>query len=167
MHEQGAFGRDEATPFGKESGALSAEDVTRTTEARQPGATEGRDDVGAGATEPGGTGDQSGDRSETAAAERDASPHDPSTAPLLGPQEAENLRSRWQDVQQGFVDDPRNSVDAADRLVDEVMRLLAATFAGHKKGLEAQWLRGEEPDTEDLRIALRQYRSFFDRLLNT
>lgn len=166
MHEEGVFGRDEATPFDKESGALSAEDVARTAEARQPRATEGGDDVGAGATMPGGTGDQS-ERSDTAAAEREASRHDPGTAPLLGPQEAEGLRSRWQDIQQGFVDDPRNSVDAADRLVDEVMRLLAATFAGHKKGLEAQWLRGEEPDTEDLRIALRQYRSFFDRLLNT
>ncbi|MFJ8747298.1 hypothetical protein ACIRL2_49190 [Embleya sp. NPDC127516] len=167
MREEGVFGRDEATPLGKEGGALSSEDVARTSDARQPRATEGWDDVGADPTGPGETGDQSGERSDTATAEHDASHPGTGSAPLLGPQEAEGLRSRWQDIQQGFVDDPRNSVDAADRLVDEVMRLLAATFAGHKKGLEAQWHRGEEPDTEDLRIALRQYRSFFDRLLNT
>ncbi|WP_262371142.1 hypothetical protein [Streptomyces sp. WAC01526] len=56
---------------------------------------------------------------------------------------------------------------AADALVAEVMQLLATTFADHKQGLEGQWHRGEEVATEDLRLALRQYRSFFDRLLST
>jgi hypothetical protein len=165
MHGEGVSGRDEATPLGAEGGALSAEDVAGT-EAPQSRATKGWDDVGGSAATPGGAVDDSAERSDTAA-ERDASDHDRDTAPLLGPQEAEGLRSRWQDIQQGFVDDPRNSVDAADRLVGEVMGLLATTFADHKKGLEAQWHRGEEPDTEDLRVALRQYRSFFDRLLST
>ncbi|MFF1736201.1 hypothetical protein [Streptomyces sp. NPDC058247] len=45
-------------------------------------------------------------------------------------------------------------------------QLLATTFADHKQGLEGQWHRGEEFATEDLRLALRQYRSFFDRLLS-
>ncbi|MGW3565159.1 hypothetical protein ACWDSL_14950 [Streptomyces sp. NPDC000941] len=47
------------------------------------------------------------------------------------------------------------------------MQLLATIFADHKHGLEGQWHRGEDVATEDLRIALQQYRSFFDRLLNT
>jgi hypothetical protein len=166
MHEEGISERDEATPLGNKGDALSTENVART-DAPQPRATEGWDDVGGSTTTPGGTGDRNGERSDTASAERDTSDHDAETAPLLGSQEAESLRSRWQDIQQEFVDDPRNSVDAADRLVGQVMRLLATTFADHKKGLEAQWHRGEEPDTEDLRVALRQYRSFFDRLLNT
>jgi hypothetical protein len=31
--------------------------------------------------------------------------------------------------------------------------------------LEEQWDRGEEASTEDLRIALKRYREFFERLL--
>ncbi|MFJ8077133.1 hypothetical protein ACIQ7Q_25185 [Streptomyces sp. NPDC096176] len=87
--------------------------------------------------------------------------------PLLDSGAAEDLRSRWTDIQQGFVDDPQAAVRAADELVVEVMQLLAATFAEHKEGLESQWHRGDEVATEDLRVALRQYRSFFDRLLTT
>ncbi|MGI5401127.1 hypothetical protein ACQEVG_17025 [Streptomyces sp. CA-135486] len=87
--------------------------------------------------------------------------------PLLGSREAEELRSRWSEIQQGFVDDPQESVRAADGLVAEVMQLLASTFADHKEALEGQWHQGNEVATEDLRIALRQYRSFFDRLLTT
>ncbi|MFF8289834.1 hypothetical protein ACF068_11485 [Streptomyces sp. NPDC016309] len=55
----------------------------------------------------------------------------------------------------------------ADALVADVMRRLASTFADHKRDLEGQWNRGEEVDTEELRRALRRYRSFFNRLLTT
>ncbi|MFG2140117.1 hypothetical protein [Streptomyces sp. NPDC048650] len=86
--------------------------------------------------------------------------------PLLGPEQSE-FRTRWQRIQSEFVDDPRNAVGAADTLVAEVMQALATTFSEHKSGLESQWHRGEEVATEDLRVALQRYRSFFNRLLNT
>ncbi len=47
------------------------------------------------------------------------------------------------------------------------MQALATTFSEHKQGLEGQWHRGEEVATEELRVALQRYRSFFNRLLNT
>ncbi|MFF0049081.1 hypothetical protein [Streptomyces sp. NPDC005498] len=87
--------------------------------------------------------------------------------PLLGPEEAEAFKSKWQAVQTAFVDDPREAVRTADALVAEVMQTLARSFASRKEGLESQWGRGEEVLTEDLRIALQRYRSFFNRLLTT
>ncbi|MCX4790368.1 MULTISPECIES: hypothetical protein [unclassified Streptomyces] len=86
--------------------------------------------------------------------------------PLLG-NEQEVFRARWQKIQGEFVDDPKNAVNAADQLVAETMQALATTFAEHKRGLEGQWHRGEEVATEDLRLALQRYRSFFNRLLST
>ncbi|TXS74245.1 hypothetical protein EAO76_16420 [Streptomyces sp. sk2.1] len=87
-------------------------------------------------------------------------------APLLG-EEQEGFRGRWQRIQGDFVDDPQEAVSAADTLVAEVMQALARTFSDHKQGLEGQWQRGEEVPTEELRVALQRYRSFFNRLLNT
>jgi hypothetical protein len=75
------------------------------------------------------------------------------------------LRSRWTEVQSGFVDDPQVAVKSADELVAEVMKQLADGFARERRGLEDQWSRGDDVSTEDLRIALQRYRSFFDRLL--
>ncbi|MCX4848315.1 hypothetical protein [Streptomyces sp. NBC_00893] len=86
--------------------------------------------------------------------------------PLLG-SEQEEFRGRWQRIQGDFVDDPREAVGAADTLVAEVMQALARTFSDHKQALEGQWQRGEEVATEDLRVALQRYRSFFNRLLKT
>ncbi|MFD8077855.1 hypothetical protein ACFV3E_34970 [Streptomyces sp. NPDC059718] len=86
---------------------------------------------------------------------------------LLGSQDQENFRDRWQRIQSEFVDDPRDAVHAADELVADVMQKLASTFAQHKGDLEGQWTRGEQVNTEDLRTALRRYRSFFNRLLST
>jgi hypothetical protein len=86
---------------------------------------------------------------------------------LLTPEDEEGFRTRWQDVQNKFVDDPRDAVHTADALVADVMQKLAATFADHKQELEGQWNRGEQANTEDLRLALRHYRSFFNRLLVT
>ncbi|MDX2546409.1 hypothetical protein ACOT81_37030 [Streptomyces sp. WI04-05B] len=86
---------------------------------------------------------------------------------LLTPEDEEGFRTRWQEVQNEFVDDPRDAVHTADALVAEVMQKLAATFADHKQELEGQWNRGGQANTEDLRLALRHYRSFFNRLLVT
>ena len=79
---------------------------------------------------------------------------------------AEQLRSRWTEIQAGFVDEPRRSVEAADGLVAGAIKQIAETFAAERSGLEAQWDRGDDVSTEDLRIALRRYRSFFDRILS-
>ncbi|WP_326778044.1 hypothetical protein [Streptomyces sp. NBC_01445] len=96
--------------------------------------------------------------------ETDAPPEEEPTQ-LLSPEDEEGFRSHWQEVQSKFVDDPRDAVHSADALVAEVMQTLATTFADRKQELEEQWSRGERADTEDLRVALRHYRSFFNRLL--
>jgi hypothetical protein len=87
-------------------------------------------------------------------------------ASLFPTDQASGYRSRWQEIQTGFVDEPKAAVQEADTLVAEVMRQLARTFADERRQLEAQWSEGEEISTEDLRLALRRYRSFFDRLLS-
>lgn len=87
-------------------------------------------------------------------------------APLFSPQDAEALRERWNDIQTGFVDEPRPTVERADELVAELMKRLAESFAQERGDLEQQWDRGEQISTEDLRLTLRRYRSFFDRLLS-
>jgi hypothetical protein len=85
---------------------------------------------------------------------------------LLATEELQTLRSRWDSIQTGFVDEPRHAVEQADSLVAEMMQHLAQLFADERSKLEAQWTRGEDVSTEDLRVALQRYRSFFDRLLS-
>ncbi|MET3984692.1 hypothetical protein [Streptomyces sp. PvR034] len=87
--------------------------------------------------------------------------------PLLGVQDAERYRTRWTEIQGRFVDEPREAVRSADTLAAEVMQAFAGTLADHRGGLEKQWDRGEEVATEDLRQAMRAYRSLVDRLLAT
>jgi len=88
-------------------------------------------------------------------------------ASLFTGDENERFRSRWEEVQTGFVDEPRQAVEQADHLVAEVMKRIAELFAEERQGLEAQWNRGGDVDTEALRMALKRYRSFFERLLST
>lgn len=91
-----------------------------------------------------------------------AEPH----APLFHEEEARGFRSRWEAIQTGFVDMPRAAVEQADALVDETMNRLAEVFKAERSSLEQQWGRGENISTEDLRVALKRYRSFFERLLS-
>jgi hypothetical protein len=44
------------------------------------------------------------------------------------------------------------------------MERLADGFARERGALEGQWSRGEDVSTEDLRVTLQDYRSFFRRL---
>jgi hypothetical protein len=88
-----------------------------------------------------------------------------SRAPLLPRDALDELRERWSHIQSRFVDEPRRAVEHADSLVAELMMHLAESFANERSGLEKQWGSNQEVDTEDLRIALQRYRSFFDRLL--
>ena len=88
------------------------------------------------------------------------------TGPLFSGNEANELRARWDAVQVGFVDEPRGAVQQADSLVAATMQRLAEVFAAERSKLEGQWDQGENVSTEDLRLALRRYRSFFGRLLS-
>jgi hypothetical protein len=101
-----------------------------------------------------------------AATETEAEATSEAAASLFPAEQSSGYRSRWQEIQTGFVDEPRAAVQEADSLVAEMMRQLARTFADERRQLEAQWSEGEEISTEDLRLALRRYRSFFDRLLS-
>jgi len=99
-----------------------------------------------------------------AAAARTPGPRETQAA-LFPPDEATRFHNRWTEVQSGFVDEPRAAVERADSLVAEVMKKLAEGFAHERDALEHQWDRGGNVTTEDLRVALQRYRSFFDRLL--
>jgi hypothetical protein len=88
------------------------------------------------------------------------------TEPLFPSTELESLRTRWKEVQTAFVDEPRKAVEQADGLVASAMKRLAEVFAEERSRLEQQWDRGDNVSTEDLRVALQRYRSFFDRLLS-
>jgi hypothetical protein len=90
---------------------------------------------------------------------------DREAAPLFSSSEANDLRGRWDAIQVGFVDEPRRAVEQADKLVAGTMKRLAEIFADERSKLEGQWDQGENVSTEDLRLGLRRYRSFFSRLL--
>src|ERR1700720_2270080 len=89
-----------------------------------------------------------------------------SNAPLFTTQDAQDFRSRWEKVQGGFVDEPRKSVEQADELVASAIKRLAEVFASEREKLEGEWDKNDNVSTEDLRVALRRYRSFFNRLLS-
>lgn len=108
---------------------------------------------------------------EDAPVTRDADRNRPSDdsderRPLLETQQTASFTNRWREIQVDFVDRPRESVEQADALVAELMQRLATGFAEERGRLESQWEGGEDVSTEDLRVALTRYRSFFDRLLS-
>ncbi|MFY9573072.1 MAG: hypothetical protein WAV20_16860 [Blastocatellia bacterium] len=86
--------------------------------------------------------------------------------PLFEQDALEKFRSSWGAIQTGFVDNPGGAVKLADELVAAVMKRLAEVFADERANLEQAWGKGDDVSTEDLRVALRRYRSFFDRLLS-
>ena len=75
-------------------------------------------------------------------------------------------RTQWESIQTGFVDQPRAAVEQADALVSQVVTRLSEVFARERSTLEQQWTKGDHVSTEDLRIALKRYRSFFHKLLS-
>jgi hypothetical protein len=109
-----------------------------------------------GATEPAALDPSTANRGETPQSDE---------SPLFPAGDATSFRARWSEVQTGFVDEPRQAVEQADGLVAEMMQRLAQVFAAERGKLEEQWSRGDDISTEDLRVALRRYRSFMDRLL--
>ena len=88
-----------------------------------------------------------------------------SWAALFGEEEARTYKTRWDEIQSRFVDEPRDAVQQADALVNETTQRLATVFAQERSRLEQEWAQKGDVSTEDLRQALRRYRSFFERLL--
>ncbi len=108
-----------------------------------------------------------GARAETVGAgEPAALVDDQATEPLFSSSDAERFRDQWTGVQGEFVDQPREAVEHADRLVADLMQSLAAQFSETRSGLESQWNDSDNVSTEDLRVAMTRYRSFFERLLS-
>jgi hypothetical protein len=103
--------------------------------------------------------DSGADAAETGAA-------DAEREPLFEASDRDRFGDSWTSIQAAFVDDPRDAVKEADTLVAELMQRLAETFSAERSRLESQWDNDEDVSTEDLRIALQRYRSFFDRLLS-
>lgn len=91
--------------------------------------------------------------------------HEPELNPLFTEDVQRGFRTKWQNIQTGFVDEPRHAVEEADELVAELMQQLAQSFSDQRSQLEKQWEQTDKVSTEDLRLALRRYRSFFERLL--
>ena len=85
---------------------------------------------------------------------------------LFPDEELTGFRTQWESIQTGFVDQPRAAVEQADALVSQVVTRLTDVFARERSTLEGQWTKGDSVSTEDLRVALTRYRSFFNRLLS-
>jgi hypothetical protein len=127
-------------------------------------------------TDPGGSHEKSGNpMADSAHAERvepGVKRAEPGTqqgkdlVPLFSNEAVHGFRSRWTTLQTGFVDEPRRAVEEADELVAQVIKDLAETFSDERSKLERQWDQGDKVSTEDLRLVLQRYRSFFDRFLS-
>ena len=122
-------------------------------------------DLAAAGAQPLATGDRA-NATRSRAAPSQGAPEREQLEPLFSAGLADEYRSRWIAVQGSFVDDPRKAVQQGDQLVAEVMQTLAQTFADERAGLEDDLAKTGDASTEALRIALRRYRSFFDRLLS-
>jgi hypothetical protein len=90
---------------------------------------------------------------------------DSALAPLFTEDAAKAFRSRWDAVQRGFVDNPQEAVQAGDELVAQVIKSLAESFSEQRSALEEGLNQADRSSTENLRLALRRYRSLFERLL--
>jgi len=104
------------------------------------------------------------DEVPAAAASGPAAGQEPRTQ-LVGADEHAGFVARWQEIQAGFVDEPRKAVHDADALVTDLMQRLAETLASERDQLESRTGAGGDASTEDLRQGLRRYRSLFERLL--
>ncbi|MBG6100255.1 hypothetical protein IW249_000669 [Micromonospora vinacea] len=85
-------------------------------------------------------------------------------ATLLDTDTAQGFRDRWRDVQLRFVDDPQAAAGEAQSLVEEAIQALSSALAAQKNTLGG-WQDAGSADTEQLRMAVRNYRDFLDRVL--
>src|SRR5262245_12311611 len=94
---------------------------------------------------------------------RTAAPQDQALVPKL---QIEEMRNRWTTIQASFVDEPRKAVQEADQLVKSAIQQMEEVFRNQRTQMEQQWSGGKDVSTEDLRLSLQRYRTFFDRLLS-
>jgi hypothetical protein len=153
--------RDERTPSARGSDRSAGESPTYRINADR---TSGRDLSSFSAPYGSGVADRFAQASSTGTTAE--SEEGDAATPLLSPDESDEFRARWDSVQVSFVDQPRQAVQQADSLVAGAMERLAEIFAEERVKLEGHWDRGDSVSTEDLRVALRRYRSFFGRLLS-
>ncbi|WP_062991686.1 hypothetical protein [Nocardia anaemiae] len=163
---------DERAPAGGGAGSSTAADTgtdDRTATDKSAAGDERTAAGGGSATAERTATDQHGGTAaerHAATAERTAA-QDIGGQPLFGAADIERLRTAWRQVQGSFVDNPHDAVTQADHLVMATVQQLSATLAERKQSLERLWSREEDGDTEDLRLALRSYRAFFDQLVGT
>ncbi|MGW6502775.1 hypothetical protein [Nonomuraea angiospora] len=84
---------------------------------------------------------------------------------VLFDQDPDQVQARWRDLQASFVDDPGEAVRRADGLVGEVVDALTSSLTTRTNGLRDRWKDTEAADTEQMRLALRDYRNVLERLL--
>jgi len=157
---------DRNRPEPRREGGLSTADLATVSEQREPRPDERAQELPREGRYPGEPLGTRAERSEPMQREQQRQEQPERPVALLSDQDTQGFRARWEAVQAGFVDSPRDAVQEADGLVAELMKRLAESFAGARSDLDQQWSRGENVSTEDLRLALRRYRSFFDRLLS-
>lgn len=101
----------------------------------------------------------------------ETAPSDPNTesggGDLFDQREVADFSARWEDIQVRFVDQPQESVAAADKLVDDVVDAVTTRMGEQRRQLESLWQSDEEVSTEQLRQSLQRYHALFDRLLST
>ncbi len=81
-------------------------------------------------------------------------------------EESEKFNQQWMEIQGKFVDEPRVAVQKADDLISDMIKQITMMFDKELDTLETQWNQGDEVSTEDLRMTLQHYRSFFHRLVD-
>lgn len=140
-------------PRTQQSDDLRRVDDTYRDQQPPPGASGAEDEVTGTTTEAPGTGDA------------DARTTGENREQLVPRERAQAYGARWDAVKVAFVDDPRQAVAQADALVGELLDELERLFRDQRRDLE-HGLDADKTSTEDLRLALRRYRSFFDRLLS-
>ncbi|MFF4781987.1 hypothetical protein ACFY3E_11875 [Streptomyces griseorubiginosus] len=95
-------------------------------------------------------------------------------ARLLPHEESDKLSTRLQHAVAGFVDEPRSAVEEADHVLEEVAARFADAVKERRRTLRNSWQAGDggqgkgaAGDTEQLRLALRDYRELTERLLHS
>jgi hypothetical protein len=153
---------DADTSVDREEDIASGEGVQRPDVARRAETSDDREAADTAAGEGVRRSDTAGEAE--AGADRQARVESQRTT-LIARDHAETYNSRWNQLKSEFVDDPRSAVRGANQLVGEVLDELEELFRGQRADLE-HGLDSEQASTEDLRLALGRYRSFFDRLLS-
>ncbi|WP_020116061.1 hypothetical protein [Streptomyces canus] len=96
-------------------------------------------------------------------------------ARLLPHDECDKLSARLQHAVAGFVDEPRSAVEEADHVLEEAAARFADAVKQRRRTLRNSWQTGDggqnkavsAGDTEQLRLALRDYRELTERLLHS